>query len=159
MNFKCTDLKTLLGYVQTGQVPNGSDPKIVPDRPFVHTGLLTVPSIRSRSGPKTGPPKNMASDRGQNRQSDFVASESLIVVVFLASWRDLSLFVSSSFPVSSHCFLRGAISVSSCRQVSRFVELLSSRGRRRLLCFVVLFSSWRHSSLRVVVFFVSSTTV
>ena len=104
------------------------------------------------------PTKTMASDRGQNRQSDFVASESLIVVVFLSSWRDLRLFVSSSFPVSSHCFLRGVISVSSCRQVSRFVVLLSS-WRRRLLCFVVLFSSWRHSSLRVVVFFVSSTTV
>ena len=27
-----------LGYVHTGPVPNGSDPKIVPDRPFVHTG-------------------------------------------------------------------------------------------------------------------------
>ena len=102
----------------------------------------------------------MASDRGQNRQSDFVASESLVVVVFLSSWRDLSLFrfVSSSFPVSSYCFLRGVISVSSCRQVSRFVVLLSS-WRCHLLCFVVLFSSWRRSSLRVVVFFVSSTTV
>ena len=100
----------------------------------------------------------MASDRGQNRQSDFVASESLVVVVFLSSWRDLRLFVSSSFPVSSYCFLRGVISVSSCRQVSRFVVLLSS-WRCRLLCFVVLFSSWRRSSLRVVVFFVSSTTV
>ena len=28
----------LKGYVHTGPVPNGSDPKIVPDRPFVHTG-------------------------------------------------------------------------------------------------------------------------
>ena len=28
----------LSGYVHTGPVPNGSDPKIVPDRPFVHTG-------------------------------------------------------------------------------------------------------------------------
>ena len=91
----------------------------------------------------------MASDRGQNRQSDFVASESLVVVVFLSSWRDLSLFMSSSFPVSSYCFLRGVISVSSCRQVSRFDVLLSS-WRRCLLCFVVLFSSWRHSPLRVV---------
>ena len=27
-----------LGYVHTRPVPNGSDPKIVPDRPFVHTG-------------------------------------------------------------------------------------------------------------------------
>ena len=27
-----------LGYVHTEPVPNGSDPKIVPDRPFVHTG-------------------------------------------------------------------------------------------------------------------------
>ena len=27
-----------LGYVHTGPVPNGSVPKIVPDRPFVHTG-------------------------------------------------------------------------------------------------------------------------
>ena len=26
------------GYVHTGPVPNGSDPKLVPDRPFVHTG-------------------------------------------------------------------------------------------------------------------------
>ena len=27
-----------LGYVHTGPVPNGSDLKIVTDRPFVHTG-------------------------------------------------------------------------------------------------------------------------
>ena len=45
-----------LGYVHTGPIPNGSDLKIVTDRPFVHTGPAhrTV-TIRSRSGPITGP--------------------------------------------------------------------------------------------------------
>ena len=63
---------------------------------------------------------------GQNRQSDVVASESLLVIVF---------------------FLHGVISVSSCHQVFCFVILFSS-WCRRLLCFVVLFSSWYHSSPR-----------
>ena len=71
----------------------------------------------------------MASDRGQNRQSDFVASESLIVVVFLSSWRDLSLFVSSSFPVSSHCFLR----------VVKFLDSSYCFLRGVVVCFVSSF--------------------
>ena len=47
---------SFLGYVHTGPVPIGSDTKIVPDRPFVHTGPANRTLNSSRSGPKTGPP-------------------------------------------------------------------------------------------------------
>ena len=67
------------------------------------------------------------------------------------SWRDVVFF-------SLFFSLRGVILISSCRQISRFIVMLSSWSRR-LLCFAVLFPSWRHLSLRIVVFFVSSTTV
>ena len=67
------------------------------------------------------------------------------------SWRDVVFF-------SLFFSLRGDILISSCRQGFRFIVMLSS-WRRRLFCFAVLFPSWRHLSLRVVVFFVSSTTV
>ena len=77
---------------------------------------------------------NMASDRGQNRQSDFMTSGSFVVVVFLSWWRDLSLFVSSSFLVSSYCFLRA----SPFALFHRFVFFVASfvSSRRRVLRFI-----------------------
>ena len=84
----------------------------------------------------------MASDRGQNRKSDFVASKSLLVVGFLSSWHDLNLFVSSSFSIRRNLFFVASSFVCFVglfpRQVSRFVVMFSS-WRRRLFVSSVCF--------------------
>ena len=113
------------------------------------------------------PVSNMASDRGQNRYSDFVALETLLRFencssshCLLSSWRRFHVFESShpSFhrtvvlesvpclrvvasPVSSYCCLRGVGSMSSSRRIPRFIVLLSSS--RRIPRFIVLLSSSR----------------
>ena len=86
----------------------------------------------------------MASDRGHNRHSDFVASERLTCV-------------ENCFLCRLFFFLRGVVSVSSCRCV--VVVLLSSSRRSCLFVssscsciafFVALFISSRRRVLRLV---------
>ena len=98
----------------------------------------------------------MASDWGQNRDLDFVASNSPTHVEISSSGHRFRFFVASlswlgcdALCVSSFSSLRVLVLLSSCRRVARFVASLSSC--RRVAYFVVLLSSCRR-----IAFFVSS---
>ena len=109
----------------------------------------------------------MASDRGQNRYSDFVALETLLRFencslshCLLSSWRRFHVFESSHprfIVLSSYCCLRGVGSMSSSRRIPRFIVLFSSSH--------CLLSSWRrfhvfessHPSFHRTVFFAVSS--
>ena len=98
----------------------------------------------------------MASDWGQNRDLDFVASNSPTHVEISSSGLRFRFFVASlswlgcnALCVSSFSSLRVLVLLSSCRRVARFVTSLSSC--RRVAYFAVLLSSCRR-----IAFFVSS---
>ena len=93
----------------------------------------------------TLPTVNMASDWGQNRNLDFVASKSPTHVEISSSGHRFRFFVASlswlgcdALCVSSFSSLRVLILLSSSRRVARFVAWLSSC--RRVAYFVVLLS-------------------
>ena len=105
--------------------------------------------------------KFMASDWGQNRNLDFVASKSPSHVEISSSGHRFRFFVASlswlgcdALCVSSFSSLRVLVLLSSSRRVARFVASLSSC--RRVAYFVVLLSSCRRVD-NFAVFFNSST--